>query len=292
MTGRESTLTSHAGRYVRDGGAQERELAERLASRGLDVTVPNVARIYDFLLGGKNNFQADRDAAEQLVRVIPQIAEACRLNRDFLGRVVRALAEAGIRQFIDVGSGLPTGNSVHEIAQRTDPEARVVYADYDPVVISHAQALLEDVPRGVIAVEGDLRHPGEIIGHPRVQELIDFRQPVAVLMFAVLHFITDAEQPGEIVRQVADAMAPGSFVAVSHGTDEGVTGEQSRDAQQIYQGASSRIVPRSREGILALLGPLEVVEPGLVNISLWPEKPPGAGPAAPLVFYGGVARKT
>ena len=167
--------------------AQEQD---RLAARGLDVTVPNVARIYDYILGGKDNFDADRAAAAQILAVIPGGSGPARMNRAFLGRVVHFLAaERGIRQFLDIGSGLPTDSNVQEIAQAADPDARVVYVDSDPVVVLHAQAILEDRAKGVAAVRGDLRDPAGIIGSPAVRELIDFGQPVAVLLFAVLHFV-------------------------------------------------------------------------------------------------------
>ena len=150
-------------------------LAEDLAGRGLDITVPNVARIYDYLLGGKDNFEADRKAAEELAKLIPGSAQTCRANREFLGRVVGYLAgEAGIRQFLDIGSGLPTARNVHEIAKGINRHARVVYVDYDPMVVLHSYAILEDKPRGVAVVEADLRSPGGIIDHLQVQELIDF----------------------------------------------------------------------------------------------------------------------
>ncbi len=189
----------------------------RMSRLGLDITVPNAARIYDYFLGGKDNFEADRAAAEKIAKLIPGSAEACCLNRDFLGRVVKYLAvEAGIRQFLDIGSGLPTTQNVHEIAKDVDPEARIVYVDYDPMVIIHARVILEQKSKGVAVVEGDLKDPQRIIDNPRVRELIDFSQPVAVLMFAVLHFIRDDEWPGDIVRHFKDVMAPGSYRAVAH----------------------------------------------------------------------------
>ena len=162
--------------------AQEQD---RLAARGLDVTVPNVARIYDYILGGKDNFDADRAAAAQILAVIPGGSGPARMNRAFLGRVVHFLAaERGIRQFLDIGSGLPTASNVHEIAQAADPDARVVYVDSDPVVVLHAQAILEDRAKGVAAVRGDLRDPAGIIASPAVRELIDFSQPVLLLRIA------------------------------------------------------------------------------------------------------------
>jgi AcrR family transcriptional regulator len=266
--------------------AQEQD---RLAARGLDVTVPNVARIYDFILGGKDNFDADRAAAAQILAVIPGGSGPARMNRAFLGRVVYFLAaERGIRQFLDIGSGLPTASNVHEIAQAADPDARVVYVDNDPVVVLHAQAILEDRAKGVAAVRGDLRDPAGIIASPAVRELIDFSQPVAVLLFAVLHFVQDADDPRALLARFGDVMAPGSALALSHITDENIDEEAARAGRAVYQSASAPIVPRSRAQIEGLFDGLDLLPPGVVGISHWPEPDPGG---AALHFYGGVAVK-
>jgi S-adenosyl methyltransferase len=268
------------------------ELAAELTRRGLDVTVPNVARIYDFFLGGKDNFEADRRAAGEIEKSIPDSALACRLNRDFLKRAVRYLAaEAGIRQFLDIGSGLPTADNVHQIAKAAAPDARVAYVDYDPVVLLHSQVLLEHKSEGVIVAEGDLRNPQGIISDRRVREAIDFSQPVAVLLFAILHFITDAERPDRIIRQFTDVIAPGSYLALSHITDEEVEDEDSRAAQQVYQGASAPVVPRSRTQITRFFDGLEIARPGLVDISHWPQPSPATAAPARRLLYGGVAGK-
>ena len=161
----------------------------------VDASVPNVARIYDYLLGGKDNFAADRDAAAELLALLPDAQAACHHNRAFLRRAVRFLAgQAGIRQFIDIGTGLPTQGNVHDIARAIAPDARVAYVDYDPVVVSHAQALLATTPT-VAVINGDLRNPDKILTHPGLRELIDFSQPVAILLTAILHFIADEEHP-------------------------------------------------------------------------------------------------
>lgn len=249
--------------------------------------VPNVARIYDFMLGGKDNFAADRDAAKRVMREIPYSAVACRQNREFLGRVVRVLAGAGIRQFIDIGSGLPTRSNVHEIAQAAAPGSRTVYVDYDRVVVTHARALLEKGSDDVLVVEADLRDPRAVIAGAR--GLIDFGQPVAILLFAVLHFLTDAEQPGKVIRSLVEPLAPGSVMALSHITDEAIGPEAGLAAQQVYQGASAPAVPRSREKITGFFDGLELTDPGVTDIDRWPVK--AAGSEIPLTFYGGVARK-
>jgi len=260
-----------------------------LAARGVDVTVPNVARIYDYLLGGKDNFEADRAAAAKILAAIPGGSGPARMNRAFLGRVVRFLAaERGIRQFLDIGSGLPTASNVHEIAQQASPDARVVYVDNDPVVVLHAQALLADEARGVTAVRGDLRDPAGIISSPRVLELIDFGQPVAVLLFAVLHFIPDADGPRALLARFADVMAPGSALALSHVTDDNFDPEAGQAARAVYQGASAAITPRSRAQVQDFFDGFHLLPPGVVGISHWPVPDPDG--AAPL-FYGGVAVK-
>jgi O-methyltransferase involved in polyketide biosynthesis len=265
----------------------EKKLSHALAPRALDTSVPNVARIYDFLLGGKDNYQADREAADMVLREIPHSALACRQNRDFLARVVRVLAGAGIRQFLDIGSGLPTQSNVHEIAQAAAPGSRVVYVDYDSVVVAHARALLEKGSPGVMVVHGDLRDPELIIGGAR--DLIDFSQPVAVLLFAILHFLTDDEKPHQLVRSLTEALAPGSALAVSHVTDEWIEPDKSLAAQKVYQGASAPAVPRSLAGITQFFDGLHMMAPGVTDINLWPTK--ATGPQAPLTFYGGVANK-
>jgi S-adenosyl methyltransferase len=262
---------------------------DRLAARGLDVTVPNVARIYDFILGGKDNFDADRAAAAQLLAVIPGGSGPARMNRAFLGRVVYFLAaERGIRQFLDIGSGLPTASNVHEIAQAAAPDARVVYVDSDPVVVLHAQAILEDRAKGVAAVRGDLRDPAGITASPAVRELIDFSQPVAVLLFAVLHFVPDADDPRALLARFRDVMAPGSALALSHITAENIDEEAARAGRAVYQSASAPIVPRSRAQIEGFFDGLDLLAPGVADISHWPEPDPGG---AALHFYGGVAVK-
>jgi hypothetical protein len=254
---------------------------------GLNISIPNAARIYDFLLGGKDNFAADREAARKLLREIPCAALACRQNREFLTRVVRVLADSGVRQFLDIGSGLPAKENVHEVAQAAAPDSRVVYVDYDHVVVSHAKALLESRSPQVAVVDADLRDPGKILEGAR--GLIDFGEPVAVLMFAVLHFLTDADQPREAVRSLTEALVPGSALALSHVTGEGTAPAASRAAQQVYQGASALVVPRSRQDIGGFFDGLVLVEPGVTDINLWPRK--SLGPAAPLTLYGGLALK-
>ncbi len=181
---------------------------------GIDTSVPNIARVYDYWLGGKDNFAADREAAKRQARAIPQLPWLARQNRDFLQRAVRFVASQGITQFLDIGSGLPTNQNVHEVVQQVNPGARVVYADIDPVVVSHAQALLSG--RQTAAIRADVCRPDDILGAPEVRRLIDFSQPVAVLILAVLHLIPDEADPAGSVARLRDAMAPGSYLVISH----------------------------------------------------------------------------
>jgi SAM-dependent methyltransferase len=260
----------------------------------IDASVPNAARVYDYFLGGKDNFSADRALAQKILGVLPDTAVVCRENRQFLQRAVRFLAaEAGIRQFLDVGTGLPTMGNVHEIAQEAAPGARVAYVDYDPVVLSHARALLAK-GQDVVAVEGDLRSPQAILADERVRQLIDFGQPVAVLVVAVLHFVSDADRPYDAVRTLVDALAPGSYLVVTHSTPDDVADDVTEAMKDVYSNASAQVAPRKFEDVARFFDGLELIEPGLVNVTLWRPargslQPPR--PAGRSLIYGGVARK-
>jgi hypothetical protein len=190
------------------------------APPGVDTRRANTARVYDYWLGGTHNFLADQDLGRSIAAVDPTIREFARANRAFLGRAVRFLSQAGIRQFIDVGSGIPTQGNVHEIAQQADPAARVVYADIDPVAIAHSTAILAGQERTSI-IEADLREPEQVLAHPVTRRLIGLGQPAGLLLVAVLQFIGDADNPWQIVADLRDALAPGSYIVISHGTSEG-----------------------------------------------------------------------
>jgi hypothetical protein len=268
----------------------------------VDASVPNVARIYDYLLGGKDNFAADRDAAAELLTLIPDAQAACYQNRAFVRRAVRFLVgQAGIRQFIDIGTGLPTQGNVHDIAQATAPDARVAYVDYDPVVVSHAQALLATTPT-VAVINGDLRNPEEILTDPALRELIDFSQPVAILLAAILHFIADDEYPYQITGTLKAAMPPGSYLVLSHITGDDIPEETIRKAQSVYERATAPVFPRSREAIRRFLDGLEIAsEPGVTDVSLpqlWAPLAPDEPELAPslicegrTLIHAGVGRK-
>lgn len=229
--------------------------------------------MYDYALGGKDNFAADRAAADRLFAAVPEVGRGpMLLNRRFLGRAVRFLAEeAGIRQFLDIGAGLPTQGNVHEIAQAVTPQARVVYVDYDPVVITHGRALL-GTSETVTVVPGDLRRPGEILDNPEVTASIDFDQPVAVLLIAILHFITDAEDPVAIVAQLRDRLAPGSYLALTHVSVDSHAPAIEK-GKEVYRGATAGVSPRPRADILRLFDGFELVEPGLVWVPQWRPDP-------------------
>jgi S-adenosyl methyltransferase len=254
----------------------------------LDTSVPNVARVYDYLLSGKDNYAVDRAAAAELVRLIPDAPRACRQNRQFLVRAVGFLVgEAGIRQFIDIGTGLPTQGSVHEVAQNITHDARVIYVDYDPVVISHAQALLVRNP-ATVAINGDLRDPEQILTHPALQELINFTEPVAILLVAVLHFLRDDDKPHEVVDMLKRAMPVGSYLVLSHVTSDNIPAEAARDVRDLYEQTTAPGTARTRPEIERFFDGMEMVEPGVVNVcnwQTWMRLP------SPAIFYGGVARK-
>jgi O-methyltransferase involved in polyketide biosynthesis len=240
------------------------------------------------MLGGKDNFAADRELAGRLLANAPISAWIAQQNRAFLGRAVRYCAEKGIRQFLDLGSGLPAQENVHQVAQRVDDACRVVYVDNDPVAVSHAGALLAG-SSNVTAIDADLRWPTEILSHGEVKQSIDFSEPVAVVMAAILHFIQEADDPAGIVSSFTDAMAPGSYLVLSHATHD-ILPEDAARARDIYQHASSPLVTRSKEQIGGLFAGLDLVEPGLVLITQWrpPMRIPGAERAG---LYAGVARK-
>ncbi|SEH00708.1 S-adenosyl methyltransferase [Nonomuraea solani] len=267
------------------------------APPGVDTTKPNVSRVYDFMLGGKDNYEADREMAQRALVIAPDAPEAARANREFLGRVVRFLAaEAGIRQFLDIGSGLPTRGNVHEIAQSAAAGTRVVYVDHDPVVLVHARALLA-VDDGTTVVEADLRRPDAILDDPEVGRLIDFSRPVGLLMFAILHHLTDDEDPAGIAARMMSRLAPGSHLAASHFHNPGLAhpevSRQAFAAERIFNETLGTGRWRTREEILAYFDGLDLLEPGLVPLPEW--RPGSADQAEPGITYhtfvGAVARK-
>jgi len=240
----------------------------------VDTSKANTARVYDYWLGGSHNFRADQDAARALIVMEPNTRAIMRANRAFLGRAVRFLArEAGIRQFLDVGSGLPTQQNVHEVAQDAAPGARVVYADNDEVVVAHSRLMLEGNPDATV-VHADLREPAKVLADPGTESLIDFGQPVAVLLVAVLHFVSDEGRPAEIVATLREAMAPGSYLVICHACRD-TDPDRAAKGEAVYNSrVATRIRSRTRTEIAALFDGFSLVEPGLVWLPEWrPESP-------------------
>ena len=260
---------------------------------GVDTKRANVARVYDYWLGGTHNFLADQDVARAIAAVSPTAPAIGSANRAFLGRAVRFLAAAGIRQFLDIGSGIPTQGNVHEVAQQASPGARVVYADIDPVAVAHSKVILDGNDAAAV-IQADLREPGQILDNPQTRRLIDFSQPTGLLLVAVLHFIADAEDPWRIVATLRDAIAPGSYLVLCHGTNDG-TPEVARAVQEVYnRSVASPLHVRSRAEILRFFDGFELVDPGLVFIPQWRPDSPADVPTDAHTYGNlvGVARKT
>ena len=268
--------------------------ADDLPIAEIDTSRPHPARMYDYYIGGKNHFAADRELADAALTHWPSGRIGLRENRRFLGRVVRFLAgEAGIRQFLDIGTGLPTTSNVHEVAQAIEPASRVVYVDNDPLVLAHARALLTSAPQGRTAyLHADLRDPGAILSSPATQDILDFTQPVALILAAVLHFVPDEDNPAGIISTLLGALPPGSYLVASH-----ISGEHAADreaeAHRPYREAQIPLQSRDSGDFARLaFGDLELVPPGAVLVSEWRRDTTGATPSPSEVnFYGGVARK-
>ena len=258
----------------------------------LDTSVAHNARVWNYWLGGKDNFAADREAGDRVQAMFPGIVHVARADRAFLGRAVRFLAgEAGIRQFLDIGTGLPTADNTHEVAQAIAPETRVVYVDNDPLVLTHARALLTSAPPGVTAyVDADVHHPARIIN--AAAETLDLRRPLAVMMLGILNFVLDTGEAAAIVNHVMDAVPSGSYLVISHPTLE-LGGEANAEAMRFWNDhATPPITARSRAGISQFFEGLDLVEPGLVPCTRWRPDTAGAGEPGPEVpQYGAVALK-
>jgi SAM-dependent methyltransferase len=256
-------------------------------TEGVDTSVPNVARMYDYYLGGKDNFEADRVAAEEIMRLVPVARAEAMTNRQFLRLAVRYLAaDAGISQFLDIGVGLPTRGAVHQVAREVSPEARVAYVDYDPVVVSHANALLTEPDRSV-AVWGDLREPAALLADPVIRGHLDFSRPVAVFLLAILHFISDDDDPAQIIATIRDALAPGSYLVISHVVpgrvqDREVAKEVADRVYEIYGRATEPLRPRTPEEIALLLDGFELIEPQVLARFAQPHELGGTASQSPV----------
>ncbi|MGH3896702.1 MAG: SAM-dependent methyltransferase [Pseudonocardiaceae bacterium] len=259
---------------------------------GVDVTVPNAARVYDYFLDGAHNFAVDRKMAGKIQQVMPAVRDAARINRSFLRRAVRFMVDSGIRQFLDIGSGIPTVGNVHEIAQQADPECRIVYVDKEPVAVAHSELLLEGNDRAA-AIHANLRHVEDIFDHPETKRLLDLDQPIGLLMLALLHFVPDSWDPVGMLARYRDKLAPGSHLALTHVTADGNPTGLTETVRQ-YKNTSEPLYPRSHEEVLHLFTGFELVEPGLVGSALW--RPSGPGDISDsaktnTLTYGGVGRK-
>lgn len=261
------------------------------APSGIDLSRPSAARVYDYYLGGSHNFAVDRAMADEAIQMWPELPLMMQANRRFLRRAVQYVSGEGISQFVDLGSGIPTAGNVHEVAQRENPEARVVYVDNDPVAVAHSGAILAQNPLATV-VEGDLRDADQIFDYPDVQRLVDLSRPVALLMVAVLHFVPDQDEPFAAVRRLCDRLAPGSYLVVSHASSDGQP-DLASSHQQLYRRTPTPMTMRTGEQIAGFFSGLEMVPPGLVPLPLWrPEEDAAAVDRARMVGYAGVGTKT
>ncbi|MBD0293467.1 MAG: SAM-dependent methyltransferase [Jiangellaceae bacterium] len=259
----------------------------------IDTSVPHSARVYDYWLGGKDNFAADRALGDAMVQAIPTLPVMARANRAFLGRAVRYLAaEAGIRQFLDIGPGIPTAGNTHEVAQEIAPDARVLYVDHDPLVLAHARALMTGNSKGQTEfIMADFLEPEKILGEPAFARTLDLNQPVALMLVAILMYFHDSDDPQGIVKTLLDALPSGSYLAVSHPTAD-FDPVAVRAAVDAATAAGITLVPRDRAGVEAFFDGVELVEPGVVPLLAWHPDESIAGEDPDTVwYYGGVGRK-
>jgi S-adenosyl methyltransferase len=258
----------------------------------VDIKLANTARVYDYWLGGSHNFLADQDLARAIAAVEPNTRAGVRANRAFLGRAVRFMAAAGVTQFLDIGSGIPTEGNVHEIAQQASPGARVVYADIDPVAVAHSRAILAGNPDAAI-IQADLLEPERILAHETTRRLIDFDRPVGLLLAMVLPFVADAAEPWRVVARLRDALASGSYLVIGHMTNESKPALAEAVETVYNRSVITQVHIRSRAEILRFFDGFDLVDPGLVYIPLWRPDSPADVPADPKKFWAlvGVGRK-
>jgi SAM-dependent methyltransferase len=262
------------------------------APQTIDIERPSVARMYDYYLGGSHNFAVDRAAAQQMIAAVPEAPLMAQANRAFLRRAVRFLIDSGIRQFLDIGSGIPTVGNVHEIAHQSAPEARVVYVDIDPVAVAHSREILAGNDFAT-AIQEDLRRPQEILDHPEVRKLIDFTQPVAVMIVAVLHFVPKSDDPAGVIATIRDALAPGSYLTLSQASDEGRPRAERDDAEEIYRRTDNPLAVRTRAELAQFFDGFTLLEPGVVWVPQWrPDPPHAVEDADRAAFVGGMGRLT
>jgi hypothetical protein len=260
-----------------------------MTKRTINADVPSPARIYDYWLGGKDNYEIDRIVSEQILAAVPDLPILARTNREFLGRAVRYMAgEAGIRQFLDIGTGIPTADNTHQVAQSVAPDSRVVYVDNDPMVLAHARALLRSSREGATAfIDADLREPDKILA--AAGELIDFAQPVGLTLLGVVDFLPGTGEAKAIIRRLMDALAPGSHLAISHG----IVGKQLEEGVRHWnESGGAPMTLRTLEEITGFFDGLELLEPGVVQLPRWRPTPETRYGDREAVYYAGVGRKT
>jgi hypothetical protein len=258
---------------------------------GFDISVAHPARVYDYWLGGKDHFEPDRIAAQEVIAVRPTIIRDIRANREFLGRVVRFLAgEAGVRQFLDIGTGIPSANNTHEVAQSVAPDCRIVYVDNDPIVLAHARALLTSTPEGTCAyLDADLKDTGKIL--QEAERTLDFSRPVAVLFIGVLHLVSDADEPLRIMGEMLDATVAGSYLALTQPAKDVNADQVAEGARRYNEHVKTPQTRRTYAETLRFFDGMEVVPPGLVQCHRWRPAPGAVGLEENVSAYGGVARK-
>ena len=276
-----------AGRTSRVSGAQGD--GGKAVPPGIDTSTAHPARVYDYWLGGKDNFAADREAAELALQAYPELARAVQSNRAFLARAVRYLTGAGIRQFLDVGTGIPAASNTHQVAQREVPDSRIVYVDNDPIVLLHAQALLKSTRQGSCDyIQADLHDPGKILAG--AARTLDFGQPVALMLLAILQFIPERENPYALVSELLATLPSGSYLVVSHPTDDFNPNRHGESIQRYNERVADQATLRGQDGTRRFFDGLDIIEPGVVGVSQWrPDSDLVA--AAPSSMWCAVARK-
>lgn len=258
------------------------------APEEIDINVPSAARAYDYVLGGTHNFEVDRQLARKLADTTPDLAVHARANRAFLQRAVRYLAHEGVRQFLDIGSGIPATGNTHEVAQQLYPDSRVVYVDIDPVAVAHSRSILAET-KGCTIVREDIRNLDQLLANPELTALLDLDQPVAVFLLALLHAIPDRDEPAAILSRLRSRLAPGSYLVISHATfDE--RADEARELEHLSKDSPTALNMRSRDRIGEFFSGFELVEPGLTWVSSWRPEQPGAGDQSDFLV-GGVGRK-
>ena len=258
----------------------------------IDTSVPNLARVYDFLLGGAHNFSADRQFAAMALQRVPHAGDVARLNRAFLRRAVFFMVDNGIRQFLDIGSGIPTVGNVHEIAQQADPACRVVYVDKEPIAVEHSRILLRGNERAAI-VHADLRDPDDLLGRPEIEQLLDFSQPIGLLTLCVWHFVSDVDDPAGLMARYRAELVPGSYLALTHITRDYASPQLNQALDHAVQGTPDEFFPRDLTRVTSLFDGFELMPPGVVGCAGW--RPEGPGdfsdePGSNATIYAGVGR--